>query len=348
MAAALILLEESPHLTPAVPSSATAHRTPGLVRRLAVPAAVAVVVAAAVAAATWWAMRPEAPRIVRTSIVLTGNAGPQTRSRSHLTAHASSYTSNNQTQLLVRALDELEPRPLVSGSNILRGLFGVPRQSIGRVHGWRHADESGVDRGAGDPHCPSRCAGARHDVAGRRHHRLCHGRRDDGTAACRGERRRSDRPDQARLATWRRRPYRAHAPARRTGGAVHDYVEYRRSPTDCACWTSRPASERSSSAGTQARYLASGHLVYAVDGVLQAVPFDLRHADDHGAHPCRCSSNSATIGGVIPVLDVAANWHARVRPGKRHIARPGVGRSRWPRNRDQGARRHVSDAAALA
>ena len=125
MAAALILLEESAHLTPAVASSATAQRTPGVVRRLAVPATVAVVVAASAGAATWWAMRPEASRIVRTSIVLPGSTvTPNELTITPDGAHIV-YTRNNQSQLVVRALDELEPRPLIGGSNI-RGLSASP------------------------------------------------------------------------------------------------------------------------------------------------------------------------------------------------------------------------------
>ena len=71
------------------------------------------------------------------------------------------YVGNNQTQLLVRALDDLEPRPLVDGNNI-RGVFVVPGQSIGRLHRRRQcADESRVDRRPGDPHRESGCFVAR-------------------------------------------------------------------------------------------------------------------------------------------------------------------------------------------
>ena len=100
--------------------------------------------------------------------------------------------------------------------------------------------------------------------------------------------------------------------------------------------------------GTAPRYVESGHLVYAADGVLQAVPFDLRHADDAVARPCRCSSNSRCSAACNAVLDVATNGTL--------VYVPGSGTSRLPVWVDRegretsikGADRHVSDAAALA
>ena len=77
MAAALILLEESAHLVggPCVRDTAAE----AVVSRDA-SRCLAAVIAAAVACGvtTWWALRPEAPRVVRTSIVVAGIAGPTT------------------------------------------------------------------------------------------------------------------------------------------------------------------------------------------------------------------------------------------------------------------------------
>ena len=60
MAAALILLEESPHLAPSAPPSPTPTPKPGPLRRVAVPLA-AVVGAAIAGGVTWWALRPADP-----------------------------------------------------------------------------------------------------------------------------------------------------------------------------------------------------------------------------------------------------------------------------------------------
>ena len=99
--------------------------------------------------------------------------------------------------------------------------------------------------------------------------------------------------------------------------------------------------------GTTPRYVESGHLVYVANGVLQAVPFDLKTRTIAGT-PVPVLQQFAMLGGLIAVLDVAANGTLVYARRKRHIPPAGVGRSRWPRNVDQGANRHVPDAAALA
>ena len=133
MAAALILLEESTPLS-AVPTSATPQPNRGLARRLAMPAAV-ILAAALAGVTTWWAMRPETPRIVRTSIVLTGIVGPTSPIAITPDGTRILYVSSNRTQLLVRALEELEPRPLVSGNNILNPLVSPDSQFVAYTDG---------------------------------------------------------------------------------------------------------------------------------------------------------------------------------------------------------------------
>ena len=148
MAAALILLEESAHLTPGRPSSATAQPKPGVVRRLAVPAAVS--------------SSPQrsrqrhggrcAPRHHASSARRSCSPAARDHQRLAITPDGAHivYTRNNQSQLVVRALDELEPRPLIGGSNI-RGLSASPDSRSVGVHRWRHADESGLAGGAAVP-----------------------------------------------------------------------------------------------------------------------------------------------------------------------------------------------------
>ena len=124
MAAALILIEESPHLASAVPLSATPPRRP-VFRRAAI--ATAVVLAAAAAGAVWKVLEPATPRIVKTAILLTGNAALRLTTTERpfaLTPDGARivYVGDEGRQVLVRALNELEPRPLTKGANI-RNVF---------------------------------------------------------------------------------------------------------------------------------------------------------------------------------------------------------------------------------
>jgi hypothetical protein len=96
----------------------------------------AVILAAALAAVTtWWAMRPEAPRVVRTSIVLTGFVGSPSPIAITPDGTRILYVSSNRAQLLVRALDELEPRPIASGNNILNPLVSPDSQFVAYTDG---------------------------------------------------------------------------------------------------------------------------------------------------------------------------------------------------------------------
>jgi hypothetical protein len=75
------------------------------------------------------------------------------------------YTRNNQSQLVVRALDELEPKPLTAGSNI-RGLSASPDgQSVVYTDG-DMLMKVALSRGRASSDHPSGCASARYDVAG--------------------------------------------------------------------------------------------------------------------------------------------------------------------------------------
>jgi serine/threonine-protein kinase len=133
MSAALILLEESTSLSTA-PSFVTAQPNRGLPRRFAI-AATAILAAALSGVATWWAMRPEAPRVVRTSIVLPDIAGRTSPIAITPDGTRVLYSGSNQGQLLVRALDELEPRLLVSGNNVRYPIVSSDSQSVAYTEG---------------------------------------------------------------------------------------------------------------------------------------------------------------------------------------------------------------------
>ena len=304
IAAALILLEESAHLTPAA-SSPASQPQPGLVRRLAVPATVAVVVAAAATAATWWAMRPEVPRIVRTSIVLPGSV--VTPNELAITPDGTRvvYTRSNQSQLVVRALDELEPRPLIGGTNI-RGLSTSPDSRSVVYNDGDMLMKMALSGGAPVPitrvDAPARGTTWLGDDT------IVFATANAATglqrvAASGGDVTVLTRPD----------PKRGEAdhiaPTRLPGGrAVLFTITSSTGELPQIAILDLETGDRKIllSGGTQARYLDSGHLVYAADGILQAVPFDLGTLTMTGT-PVPVLQDFAMLGGVQAALDVATN-----------------------------------------
>jgi serine/threonine-protein kinase len=303
MAAALILLEESAHLTPGGALLATAQRTPGVVQRFALPATVAVVLAAGVAAATWWAMRPSAPAIVRTSIVLPGstvtpNEVAITPDGTHIV-----YTRNNQSQLVVRALDELEPKPLTAGSNI-RGLSASPDgQSVVYTDGdmlMKVALSGGAPVPITRVDAPARGTTWLDDDT------IVFATANAATglqrvAASGGDVTVLTKPDP-------RRGEGDHiAPTGLPGGraVLFTITSNGGALPQIAVMDIETGERKIIARGTQGRYVASGHLVYTVDGVLQAVPFDLDTRMMRGT-PVPVLQQFRMVGGLIPVLDVAA------------------------------------------
>ncbi len=86
------------------------------------------VVAAVAAALTWFATRPATPRVVRTTITTSGSAALTLAGGDRdvaITPDGSSVVYRGNNQLLVRALDQLEPTVL-SGLGAPRGVFISP------------------------------------------------------------------------------------------------------------------------------------------------------------------------------------------------------------------------------
>jgi serine/threonine-protein kinase len=104
IAAALILLEESAQLSHAIAPSPQPPRPRAPWKRVAMPVALVVTAALIAAGVTWWALRPEAPRVVRTSILVAGRAGATTDIAITPDGTRVAYVDNSQRQLLVRAL----------------------------------------------------------------------------------------------------------------------------------------------------------------------------------------------------------------------------------------------------
>jgi serine/threonine-protein kinase len=303
MAAALILLEESTSLS-AVSVSATPPPNHGLARRLAMPAAV-ILAAVLAGVTTWWTMRPAAPRVVRTSIVLTGIVGSTSPFAITPDGTRILYVGNNQAQLLVRTLDELEPRPLVSGSRIVFPFVSPDGQFVAYTDGvslMKVAFTGGPAITIAQVDAPLRGSTWLDDDT------IVFATVNATTglqrvAASGGEVTVLTRPD----------PQRGEAdhisPARLPGGrAVLFTITSRSGGPPQIALLDLEKGERTIlvRGGTQPRYLESGHLVYAVDGVLQAVPFDLKTRTVTGT-PVPVLQQFAMLGRVVAVLDVAAN-----------------------------------------
>ena len=303
MAAALILLEESTALS-AIPASATPQPNRGLARRLAMPAAV-ILAAALAGVTTWWAMRPEAPRVVRTSVVLTGIVGSATPIAITPDGTRILYVSSNRAQLLVRPLEELEPRPLVSGNDILISVVSPDSQFAAYTDGnslMRVALKGGQAIAITQVDGPVRGAtwldedtivfATANATTGLQR-----------VAASGGEVTVLTRPDQERGEADHL------SPVRLPGGRAVLFTTTSRTggPRQIALLDLETGDWKNLvREGTSPRYVESGHLLYVANGVLQAVPFDLRTRTTAGT-PVPVLQQFAILGGVLPVLDVAAN-----------------------------------------
>jgi eukaryotic-like serine/threonine-protein kinase len=306
MAAALILLEESTHLSSVASSPVTSQQRPGLVRRVAVPAAVAAVIGASAIAGTWWALRPDTPRVVRTAILVPGRAGATTDVTITPDGTRIAYVDNSQSQLLVRALDGLEPTPLAAGNSI-RGVFSSPDgRSVGYLDGgnqlMRVALSGGPPIGIASLDAPLRGATWMADDT------IIFGTAAGATglqriAAAGGDLTILTRPDPKQGDGDHVLPSRLpddgavlFTITSNSGGlpqvAVLDI------PTGAWKVLVRGASH--------ARYVDSGHLLYSADGILQAVPFDLKSRAIRG-RAVPVLQQFAVIGNLNAVLDVATN-----------------------------------------
>ena len=241
----------------------------------------------------------------------------RTRSPLLLTAHAS-CTSATTRRSFWCGRSTTSSRGRSSAATTFEASSSSPDgQSVGYIDGSNALMKVALTGGPAIPIARVDAAAARRHVAGRRHDRLCHGQRDDGAATRRGERRRRDRPDTGPTRS-RERPT-ISRPMRLPGGraVLFTITSNAGGPPQIALLDLETGDRKILvRGGSHARYVESGHLVYAADGVLQAVPFDL---------------NTRTITGTAragaPAIrddrrrDCGAGCggerHARVRPRKR-------------------------------
>ncbi|HET9386060.1 MAG TPA: serine/threonine-protein kinase, partial [Gemmatimonadales bacterium] len=104
-------------------------------RTASIAATAALVVGLAAAAAAWWATRPDPPRMTRLSISAAAMTLSSNNRDIAITRDGSRvvYLGNNGTQLVVRAMDQLEPTPLTGLGSPTAPFFSPDGQSIGFV-----------------------------------------------------------------------------------------------------------------------------------------------------------------------------------------------------------------------
>ena len=138
VAAALFVLNHHAAITPPAATSLPAPTQGPLWRRLAWPAAAVGIGALVAGAAVWWALRPVPLPLVVTAITTSGSAVLFRQGGDRdiaITPDGSRIVYRGDGQLLVRALNQLEPRAL-SGLGAPRGVFLSPDgQSIGFFDG---------------------------------------------------------------------------------------------------------------------------------------------------------------------------------------------------------------------
>jgi serine/threonine-protein kinase len=115
MSAALVLIEELPSLAASAPSSQTSGLTNVVRRRIALASAAGVALAALAGIGGWLARRPPTPAVVRTMVTPSGanslSLGGFDRDVA-ITPDGTRIVYRGINQLLVRALDSLEPKAL--------------------------------------------------------------------------------------------------------------------------------------------------------------------------------------------------------------------------------------------
>ena len=312
IAAALILVEESSHLTPTASSAQAPAPKPGL-SRLAVP--VAVLLSAGLAGgASWWALRTEPPRLVRTAILVPGNKGQLSDVAVTPDGTRVVYVANNATQIFVRALADLEPRMLVNGST-LRAIFTSPDgESVGYLEGGNTLMRVALSGGAATS--IARVDGALRGAAWMTDDTVVFGTGNPTTglqrvSASGGEVTVLTRPDPKAGEGDHTLP--TSLP---NGRGVLFTVTSNAGGRPQIAVLDLASGERKLlvQGGSHARYVDSGHLLYVADGILQAVPFDLMALAIRG-RSVPVLQQFAIIGGMNAVLDTAANGTLIYVPG---------------------------------
>jgi len=304
MAAALILLEESAHLAPVALSPPTPAQTHSPWRRVAVPLAI-VITAGLTAVATWWALRPDTPSVIRTTVIVPDTGvSPEVAITPDGTRIV--YVGNNQKAIMVRALGELAPKPLAEGNNI-RGVFASPDgKSVGYFDVANTMMKVGL--AGGQPIQITKTDAAYRGATWLPDNSIVFATTNPTTGLLRvsasgGEVTVLTTPDSTRGES-------DHiVPTTLPGGrAVLFTIMATGSGVSQIALLDLETGEKKIlvQGGYYARYVETGHLLYSARGVLHAVPFDPDTREIAG-QPVPVLRQFAMIGGVLPRLDVAGN-----------------------------------------
>ena len=300
-------------------------------------------------------MRPAPPRIVRTTIATSGSAALTVSGSDRdiaITPDGSRVVYRGKNQLLVRALNQLEPTVL-SGLGAPESVFISPDgQWVGFFDGTCDQESDDHRWAASDDHSRRGAPFAwRHMGTGRDHH-LRDGRVDSRSAA---------------RVLGRRRAHRLTKPDRERGENNHVWPEFLPGG-EAVLFTITPFGGSIDNAqiavldlrtgtskvlirgGSHAHYVPTGHLVYGVAGTLRAVAFDLGRMEVVGT-PAPVFEGVVTTGFGAANVAVAANGSLVYVPGSGVAVAGGpscrwIGRddprcflaSRWTRTATSGCR----------
>jgi eukaryotic-like serine/threonine-protein kinase len=314
---ALFVLEHSASLAPSSGTTPAAVLRQGLPwRRIVALTGVMVMVAAAATTIVWLATRPVPPLVVRTTITTAGatalSLGGADRDVA-ITPDGSRVVYRGNNQLLVRALDQLEPAVL-SGLGAARGVFMSPDgQWVGFFDGMT-LKKVGITGGPPVTVCAiqGNPRGATWSA--------------DGTiifaqsVSAAGLQRVSSAGGEPTVLT---------TPDRERGEGLHLWPEFLPGG-EAVLFTIVPPTGsveniavldlRTSTwkvlvrGGSDAHYVATGHLIYGVAGTLRAVAFDLGRLEVVG-NPAPVLEGVLTTGTGVTDMAVAANGSLVYVPG---------------------------------
>ena len=323
IAAALFVLDHQAGVAATSSAPATPLPRKPLWRRIAVETAGAVVVAVLGGAMVWFATRPVPPSVVRTTITTSGSAALTLSGTDRdlaITPDGSRVVYRGKNQLLVRALNQLEPTVL-SGLGAPQGVFISPDgQWVGFFDGRSQLKKVAIASGLQVPIGLVDGGGPRGATWG-----------PDGTIifatnlTATGLQRVSDAGGELTALT---------KPDRERGESDHLWPEFLPGG-EAVLFTITRASDienevavldlrtRTSKVlirgGSHAHYAPTGHLVYNVAGTLRAVAFDLGRVEVVGTPAPVLEGVVTTLSGDADIA-VAANGSLVYVPGVASVA----------------------------
>jgi serine/threonine-protein kinase len=290
-------------------------------RRGALVGAVAVVVTGAiVGAAVWWTTRPAPPRVLRTEITSAGAAALSVSGVDRdlaITPDGSRVVYRGNTQLFVRALDQLEP-DVLSGLGVPRGVFASPDgQWVGFFDGNPLLKKVAVTGGPPVTITRADGAGPRGATSG-----------PDGTIVYATN---AQATGLQRVSAAGGDPTVLTKPNRERGEVDHLWPEFLPGG-QAALFTITAATGGLANAqiavleletgtykvlvrgGSHAHYVPTGHLVYGAGGTLRAVAFDLDRLEAVGTPVPVLEQVVTTAQGAVDAA-IAANGTMAYVPG---------------------------------